>query len=274
MNLRTHQRALEALYSHNWEAHDAAYSVLDETLRPRPSSMLYDVAARHGLHNQDTLLDVGCGRGIHTCDLAERFQVFAIGVDPVSQNLQRARQLASASCRDQVVFAWGRMEALPLAAETIDFVWSRDMLGHVLDLRRGLTECRRVLRHDGQMLIFARLATPLLEPREARRLYKTLGLIARNLSPAYVKAMIAGAGLRILHEEEIGSELMEYFEERDGRCSRELLRLARMRREPEAFVARLGAERYELALAAYQWIIYQMIGKVTTAIYILGKTEA
>lgn len=274
MNLRTHQRALEALYSHIWEAHDAAYQVLDQSLHPRPSSMLYDVAARHGLRNRKMLLDVGCGRGLHTCDLAERFRVFAVGVDPVAQNLHRARQHAAASCRDRVAFAWGRMEALPLAAETIDFIWSRDMLGHVLDLGRGLAECERVLRPEGKMLIFTRLATPLLEPREARRLYETLGLVARNLSPAYVKAMIAGTGLRIAYEEEIGSELMEYFEERDSRCSRELLRLARMRRERERFVAKLGAARYEIALAAYQWIIYQMIGKITTVIYVLDKPEA
>ena len=77
--------------------------------------------------------------------------------------------------------------------------------------------------------------------------------------------------MQILSSESIGSELMQYYEERDGRCTKELMRLARMMIAKENFLAELGQANYEVTLALYHWVIYQLLGKLSSSIYALSK---
>ena len=53
--------------------------------------------------------------------------------------------------------------------------------------------------------------------------------------------------------------------------SKELLRIARMVRSREQFVAQLGEAQYEVALALYRWGIYLLLGKLSMTIYTLQK---
>ncbi|MDQ3817028.1 MAG: methyltransferase domain-containing protein [Acidobacteriota bacterium] len=265
---------LKTVYEHLWFAHRGeVYEKLDRSLNPRPPEMLYDFVERLNLVANSIVLDVGCGKGNHTCELTRRFNFQAKGIDPVDGNLEIARDAAKKQDLDaQVNFTKGSMESIPFEDATFDLVWCRDMLVHVQDLQRGFVECGRVLKPNGFMVLFTTYATERMEPKEAARLYDALGMVSENLSQSYVEACFKKAGLQTLSSEIIGSELMQYYEERDRRCTRELMRLARMMSAKERFMAELGEVNYEVTSALYRWVIYQLIGKLSSTIYTLRKT--
>lgn len=266
-------KKLDAVYEHIWHAHGGGvYERLDESLRPRPPEMLYDLVAGLRPAAGASALDAGCGKGNHTCELARRFGLRAVGLDPVEANLRLARDAAAAQgLAGQVSFARGGVEEIPCADAEFDLIWCRDVLVHVRDLRRGAGECARVLKEGGHALVLTTFATERMEPREAARVYAALGVVAENMSAAYVEGCFAGAGLVTLAREEIGSELMQFYEERDGRCSRELMRLARMLQARERFLAELGETNYAVTEALYHWVVYQLIGKLGSVVYTLRK---
>ena len=273
MSDNTNAGRLSAVYEHIWLAHGGgAYEELDQSLRPRPPEMLYDYVEGFNLAAGSAALDVGCGKGNHTSELARRFHLRVFGIDPVDGNLKIARDIMSEQgLAERVTFTKGSMESIPFGDATFDFVWCRDMLVHVRDLRGGFSECWRVLKPHGYMLIFTTYATERMEQKEAARIYDALGIVPDNTAPPYVEGCFADAGLQLLTHQTIGSELMQYYEEQDGRCTRELMRLARMLQAKERFLAELGEANYEVTSALYHWVIYQLIGKLSSAIYTLKK---
>ncbi len=227
-----------------------------------------------GLPAGARVLDAGCGRGNHSCELARRFGLRVVGIDPVESNLGAAREAAARlGVGGRVTFTKAGVESIPFGDASFDLVWCRDALAHVRRLREGLVECARVLRPGGHMLVFTTHATERMEPREAARICGALGVVPDNTSAAHVEGCFEAAGFQIVSREEIGGELAQYYEERDGRCARELMRLARMIQAKEKFVAVLGEENYEVTAALYHWVVYQLIGKLSSVVYTLRKAE-
>jgi ubiquinone/menaquinone biosynthesis C-methylase UbiE len=264
-------RALEALYG-DIGISDAEFEArLDRSLGPRGPDMLYDKMAALGLGQGRQLLDVGCRDAAHTCQLASRFGCQALGVDPIAYNIAKARALiAERGLAEQVRAVEGRIETLPAGDHEFDFIWCRDVLNHVPDLRAGLAECIRALRPGGSMLVYQTFATDLLEPGEAARLYAALAIVPANMSTAAFEAACATSGLRIAERETIASEWREYWEEDGTRTTaRQLLRIARMRRDRERLIAEVGAAAYECELANCHWGVYQMLGKLCPMRYVL-----
>ena len=110
-----------------------------------------------------------------------------------------------------------------------------------------------------------------MEPREAERLYGPLNISAASMSQENLEAAFLQAGLAISRAEMVGSELIEFYEERDGRASRELMRLARMRRMREPLRAQWGGVKYDSTHALYEWAIYLLLGKLNSGFYLLEK---
>jgi hypothetical protein len=52
------------------------------------------------------------------------------------------------------------------------------------------------------------------------------------------------------------------------------MRLARMSREKEKFIAELGELQYATPLALYRWSMYLLLGKLSSTIYVLKKENA
>jgi len=113
-----------------------------------------------------------------------------------------------------------------------------------------------------------------MEPKEAARLYGPLQIVPQNMSATKMESMFVKAGLEIRSDESLAGELFEIMEEMEGRGSKCLLRVARMRRAREKFLAELGPARYEAALAVYQWAIYLALGKLSASLYVLHKPQA
>jgi ubiquinone/menaquinone biosynthesis C-methylase UbiE len=173
-----------------------------------------------------------------------------------------------------VSFVQGNIEALPFENERFDFLWSRDMLMHVPALPAALAECVRVLKPTGYMLVYTTVATGRMEPKEAAWLYASFGLVPESMDEGAVEAAFQAAGFQIHSKEPLGSELMEWVEEHEGRATRELMRLARMLRKPEYYQELLGTRRYEVALANYHWALYILLGKLSPTLYILRKSAS
>jgi cyclopropane fatty-acyl-phospholipid synthase-like methyltransferase len=267
-------RALEALYGYVGMSDEDFEARLDRGLNPRGSEMLYEKIGALGLGHTSRLLDVGCRDAAHTCELAQRFGCQALGVDLIAYNVERAHALiAERGLTSQVRVVEGRIESIPALDGEFDFIWCRDMLNHIPELRAGLAECARVLKSSGSMLVYQTFATDLLEPHEAARLYAPLAIVEANMSTAAFEATCRDAGLRVAERDMIASEWRERWEEDGTRTtSRQLLRIARMRRDRERLIAELGHDSYECELANCHWGVYQMLGKLCPMMYVLRKT--
>lgn len=96
------------------------------------------------------LLDVGCGPGTITADLAEIVRpgpVVALDADPGV--LDEARTTAAARQLDNVIFETADALALPYPDEHFDVVHAHQVLQHVPDPVGTLREMRRVCRPGG-----------------------------------------------------------------------------------------------------------------------------
>lgn len=263
----------QEIYKYLWAAH-ASNGDLDNSLNPRSPDLLFDAVTGLGIDRTWSVLDVGCGRGNHVCELASRFQCEVKGLEPVESNLQLCSATSSEwNVSDQVEFVQGTIDAIPFGPNHFDLLWCRDMLVHVQNLRQGLQECQRVLKPSGTMLILTTFATELMEEKEKSRLCGALGLAPGNLSPLLMEQTFRESGFRVVSADWLGSELAEFYEERDGRHSRELRWIARMTRKREELEAQMGQRNFEVSLALYNWGIYQLLGKLGLMVYTLKKAD-
>ena len=96
------------------------------------------------------LLDLGCGPGRFTADLADAIGGRALGLDPIEHLLR----LAPGSSATSYVRACA--EPLPLADNSVDVVWICLVLGGIVDdeeLARTALEVRRVLKPGGLLFL-------------------------------------------------------------------------------------------------------------------------
>lgn len=134
--------------------------------------------------SEDRALDLGCGDGTFTARLAEAVgQV--VGVDVADAALRRARA-RDPRLEFRLVPPAG---PLPFADNAFDLVWSSEVIEHVADTARWLSEVRRVLAPAGRLL----LTTP-----NHGRLRLALGGIERYSEPLgdhlhlYTRRSLAG----------------------------------------------------------------------------------
>lgn len=133
----THGHHESVLRSHTWRtaANSAAY-LLDE-LRPGQS-----------------VLDVGCGPGTITADLAELVAPGPVtAVDAADGVLARARATAAERDLDTVTFAVADVHALNFPDDSFDVVHAHQVLQHVSDPVAALREMGRVCRPGGVVAV-------------------------------------------------------------------------------------------------------------------------
>jgi SAM-dependent methyltransferase len=103
----------------------------------------------------DGLLDIGCGNGMHTMRAAEHVAQ-AAGLDCDAKALQVAHQIAARKESLRLTFMRASAEAqLPFCDGAFDVVLLLDVIEHLYGRVPLLEEIRRVLRHDGRLLLSA-----------------------------------------------------------------------------------------------------------------------
>ncbi len=100
----------------------------------------------------ERILDLGCGTGRFSQALAARFDAEVVGVDPSRKMLSIARGKLH---EPQVCYVEGRAEAIPLEAESMDMIFTSMTFHHFTDRALAASECRRVLRPGGVLLVRA-----------------------------------------------------------------------------------------------------------------------
>jgi malonyl-CoA O-methyltransferase len=111
-------------------------------------------------------LDLGCGTGWFTGELGTRSNAAqTIGADLAPGMIEFARSASSPDMQWLTADA----EALPLADNSVDLVFSNLMIQWAENPQRVLAECRRILRPGGQLMMSTLLDGTLAELREAWR---------------------------------------------------------------------------------------------------------
>ena len=88
-----------------------------------------------------------------------------------------------------------------------------------------------------------------------------------------VERAFTANGLLLFEKDVIGSEWREWWEENGiNTTSKQLLQIARMRRDRERLIGEIGEAIYEVELANCYWGVYQMLGKLEPTSYILMKS--
>lgn len=127
-------------YEDLWERLPADLSVPD--LRLRRDFLSSEVCG------VDRALDLGCGAGAFTAILAATC-ASVVGVDVAEAALRRARE-----AHPGLDFRLAPLDGdLPLADSSFDVVWASEVIEHVSDTARWLSEVRRVLAPRGRLLV-------------------------------------------------------------------------------------------------------------------------
>ncbi|MFJ2029988.1 class I SAM-dependent methyltransferase [Streptosporangium sp. NPDC087985] len=133
----THGHHESVLRSHRWRTVENSAAYLLPHLRPGMS-----------------LLDVGCGPGTITADLAERIAPGATtAVEVTAEALALARAEAERRGRTDIEFSVADAHALGFPDDTFDVVHAHQVLQHVGDPVQALREMRRVCRPGGVVAV-------------------------------------------------------------------------------------------------------------------------
>ena len=133
----THGHHDSVLRSHRWRTAENSAAYLLPSLVPGQA-----------------LLDVGCGPGTITLDLARRVapgQVSAL--DRSAEVIAEAEAARSAAAVTNVAFSVGDVYGLDHDDATFDVVHAHQVLQHLSDPSRALSEMRRVLRPGGTVAV-------------------------------------------------------------------------------------------------------------------------
>jgi len=164
----THGHHESVLRTHAWRTAENSAAYLLDSLQP-------------GLD----LLDVGCGPGTITMDLAERVAPGrVVGIDSQSEVIARADELRQRRDRANVKFSVGDVYALRFDDARFDVVHAHQLLQHLTRPVEALKEMYRVMRPGGILGVrdsdYAAFAWAPRDPRLERWMHLYHQLTRRN----------------------------------------------------------------------------------------------
>jgi 27-O-demethylrifamycin SV methyltransferase len=165
------------------------------------------------------LLDVGCGDGQNSCDLAEHFGCRVVGISTGRKGVeaaQRASQARGLSGRVSFRCADGMDNGFPDGS--FDRVWVLQSSHFMLDKRRLLAECARVLRPGGRVAlgdIMLRSHLPMIEVVRRREefllLHRVFGRAKMEPLQTY-RSLAEESGLELDVLEDISAHTLPTFD--------------------------------------------------------------
>ena len=146
----------------------------------------------------ERVLDLGSGGGIDVLLSAQRVGPSgrAIGLDMTDEMLSLARRNAAEAGATNVEFVKGRIEEIPLPADSVDVVISNCVVNLAADKAAVFREVARVLRPGGRLGIADIVAEDGLSAEERAERGSYVGCIAGALSFSEYEAGLREVGLR------------------------------------------------------------------------------
>jgi SAM-dependent methyltransferase len=175
----------------------------------------FDLAS---LASGERVVDLGSGSGMDVFFAAEQVGAAGsvVGIDYTEEQLEKARRLAAEGDFRQVEFRAGRIEHVPLEAESCDCVISNGVINLAPEKPRVFAEVARVLRPGGRLAIADIISEVQMKESivcDADLWASCIGGAAQQ--DAY-RAAIEGAGLEI---EELRDNPYEFISERARNAS-------------------------------------------------------
>jgi arsenite methyltransferase len=145
----------------------------------------------------ETVLDLGSGGGIDVLLSARRVGPTgkAYGLDMTDEMLALARENQTKAGVDNVEWLRGRIEDIPLPAETVDVVISNCVINLSVDKPRVLAEVARVLRPGGRFAVSDVIADEDMDAATKADMRQFTGCIAGALTRREFEDVLAAAGL-------------------------------------------------------------------------------
>jgi cyclopropane fatty-acyl-phospholipid synthase-like methyltransferase len=132
---------------------DGLSSVYDLSNKAQTRVVEYCIDALK-LKSTDHFLDLGCGAGAPTVQIAEHSGATAVGVNVSKVQLAEATGRAEAAgLADRVKFEYGNAMELAYEDETFDAIVAIDLFPHLSDRLQGFKEAYRVLKPGGTLLL-------------------------------------------------------------------------------------------------------------------------
>jgi ubiquinone/menaquinone biosynthesis C-methylase UbiE len=148
------------------------------------------------LHEGETVLDLGSGGGIDVLLSAKRVGPtgLAYGLDMTDEMLALARENQQKAGVENVRWLRGHIEAIPLAADTVDVVISNCVINLSYDKARVIAEAARVLRPGGRFAVSDVIADENMDAETRADMQAFTGCIAGALTRAEFEQILTDAG--------------------------------------------------------------------------------
>jgi len=142
------------------------------------------------------ILDIGCGTGVPTLELARlsKGEVIGIDIDETSLN-ELVRKIGEGGLSERVKAMYGSMFDISFLAESFDIIWAEGSI-FIIGFEKGLKEWSRLIKARGFAVVHEMVWLRPDPPREIydywKKVYPGIGTVPENAE------LISGCGYDLL----------------------------------------------------------------------------
>lgn len=231
---------------------------------------------RHeGIAPTDRVLDAGCGLGVYSARLAADFLCHVTAVDYAAEQLKETESfLASEGFSNDVRCVSASLTDLPFEDESFDVVWCRDVLAHIPDAEKALSEMIRVLAPEGRLFLMAALGTDKLWEDDLQSFMRWLTVSRDSLDRKLLEKTLRVHQISIVHESSMTDPESPWYEDFSAEAPAYEDELKRLLSSPVAVEDVEAWREWETTCAIYRWNVKAARGVIDYRLYLAEKPSA